>query len=85
MALKIFNQMFAKLCTFVAEIQVRCARTQVTGHVDSPKAPSASTSMPTSASPLELRVNLGKEFACLSHVTLAFEFGFPMMPWLDAA
>ena len=43
--------------------------------------------MPTSASPLELRFNLCNEFACLSHVTLAFECrgSMPMMPRLDAA
>ena len=41
--------------------------------------------MPTSASPLELRINLCNEFACLPHVTLAFKYGFPMMPRLDAA
>ena len=43
--------------------------------------------MPTSASPLELRFNLCNEFACLSHVTLAFQCrgSMPMMPRLDAA
>ena len=39
--------------------------------------------MPTSASPLELRINLHNDFACLTHVTLAFNSGFPMMPRLD--
>ena len=45
--------------------------------------------MPTSASPLELRFNLCNEFACLPHVTLAFEcrgsMPMIMMPRLDAA
>ena len=39
----------------------------------------------TSASALELRINLRNEFACLPHVALAFKRGFPMMPRLDVA
>ena len=46
---------------------------------------SASTSMPTNASPLELRIDLHNDFACLAHVTLTFTSGYPMMPQLDRA
>ena len=40
--------------------------------------------MPTSALPLELRINLRNDFACLRHVTLAFKCEFLMMSQLDA-
>ena len=50
-----------------------------------PDSTSASTSMPTSASLLKLRINLRNNFACMAHVALAFECGFPMMPRLDAS
>ena len=46
---------------------------------------SRSTSMRTNAAPLELRINLRKNFAYLSDVTLTFTSGYPMMPQIDRA